>query len=48
MTEEQVMREYTLHFQIAFSFTLKKNQFCFLDNDAGDSPYADTHEKQMF
>lgn len=48
MSEEQVMKEYTLHFQSAFSFTPKKNQFCFIDNYAVDSPYADKHEKQMF
>ena len=49
MNEERVRKEYTRHFQSApFFFTPKENQFCFIDNDAGDSPYVDDHEKQMF
>lgn len=32
MKEEQVIKEYTQHFERTFTFTPNKNQFCFIDN----------------
>jgi len=48
MKEDQVIREYTQHFERVFGFTPARNQFCFIDNGTLESPFADAHEKEMF
>ena len=48
MNEGEVRDAYKLHFQSAFQFTPNEDQFCFIDNDAKDSPCVDDHEKQKF
>jgi hypothetical protein len=48
MNEDQVIKEYTQHFERNFSFTPARNHFCFIDNNSYDNPHADSHEKEMF
>ena len=48
MKEDQVIKEYTQHFERNFSFTPARNQFCFIDNNSYDNPHANPHEKEMF
>ncbi len=48
MTKEQVIDEYIKRFFEAFSYNLKREQFCFIDIGVDKNPYSSPKEKEMY